>query len=129
MSRNEPIYEALNAIGYEALRIAREKGFNTEERGAEIDQKLLLIVSEIVEAQDELRDGHAPTDIYFSGGGADNDGVVYPATKPEGFGIELADAIIRIVQLACSQGVDIGAAVRLKMAYNEGRPYKHGRQF
>lgn len=48
--------------------------------------------------------------------------------KPEGFGIELADAIIRICDLAERHGIDLTQMVKLKSAYNEGRPHMHGRR-
>lgn len=93
------------------------KGF--VETPVNVDQKLLLAVGELVEAQNELRDGHAPTEIYFPEG----------SLKPEGFPIELADAVIRILQLAESLGIDIMKAMELKMDYNDTRPFKHGKQF
>lgn len=48
--------------------------------------------------------------------------------KPEGFGIELADAIIRIADLAQRHGLHLGHLIRLKTAYNETRPHMHGRK-
>lgn len=47
--------------------------------------------------------------------------------KGEELGPELADVIIRTLDLAAAEGIDIGATVVDKMIYNEGRPYKHGR--
>jgi NTP pyrophosphatase (non-canonical NTP hydrolase) len=46
--------------------------------------------------------------------------------KPEGIPSELADAIIRILDIAAFHGIDIAHAVADKMAYNETRPYRHG---
>lgn len=48
--------------------------------------------------------------------------------KPEGFGIELADAIIRIGDLAEYLGIDLEEMVRIKFEYNLTRPFKHGRR-
>lgn len=112
----------LNEIGDLAVDGAKLKGFNVAETGPEIDQKLLLIVSEITEAQDELRKGKAPNEIYFW---PDENG----ENKPEGFGMELADAIIREVQLAVSLGIDIDYCVKTKMEYNKKRPFRHGKKF
>jgi hypothetical protein len=41
----------------------------------------------------------------------------------------MADAIIRILQLTAAFGIDMDAAVRMKMEYNMTRPPKHGRKF
>jgi NTP pyrophosphatase (non-canonical NTP hydrolase) len=41
---------------------------------------------------------------------------------------EIADVIIRALDLAHSLHLDIGAAVVAKMKKNEARPYKHGKR-
>lgn len=46
--------------------------------------------------------------------------------KPEGIAVELADCIIRILDWAGKEGVDMDAIIRKKMAYNRTRPYRHG---
>ena len=43
--------------------------------------------------------------------------------------IERADAVIRIADLCGHLGIDLEAASDLKMAYNETRPFKHGKRF
>lgn len=49
----------------------------------------------------------------------------YVDGKPEGVFVELADAIIRILDLAGACGVDIEALVEEKHNYNK-RPFRHG---
>jgi len=85
----------------------------------EIHQKLLLAVSEICEAQEELRDGHGVTEIYY----VLHNGV----RKPEGFPVELADAIIRLLHVTHNFGINIDAVIQEKLVYNRQRPLKHGR--
>jgi NTP pyrophosphatase (non-canonical NTP hydrolase) len=46
--------------------------------------------------------------------------------KPEGFVVELADAVIRIFHLAGKLGLPLEDAIRQKMRYNETRPHRHG---
>lgn len=105
----------LREIASQCYKTAYEHGFHNEPPS--VERMFLLAIGELVEAQNELRDGHGIEDIYF------NDG------KPEGFGIELADAVIRLLDTADTLGLDIEKLVALKMNYNEGRPYKHGKQF
>lgn len=56
-------------------------------------------------------------------------GVSTGGKKPEGVAVELADAVIRIADLCGHLGIDLEAAIDLKMAYNETRPFKHGKRF
>lgn len=47
--------------------------------------------------------------------------------KPEGLASEMADVYIRLLQLAACVRVDLQDAYEAKMAYNEKRPFKHGK--
>lgn len=79
-----------------------------------VPEKLALIHAEISEALEEYRDGRMET--WYADGSA----------KPEGFGVELADAIIRILDLCGYLGIDVGELVELKHGYNRTRPFRHG---
>lgn len=46
--------------------------------------------------------------------------------KPVGFASELADVIIRVLDLCAALGIDIDAAIEQKHAYNKTRPMRHG---
>lgn len=46
--------------------------------------------------------------------------------KPVGFAIELADVLIRVLDLCGLLEIDIDDAVRRKHEYNKTRPYRHG---
>jgi len=45
------------------------------------------------------------------------------------FAIELADAVICIVDFAEATGVSLGEAIIAKMKFNQNRPYRHGKRF
>ncbi len=100
----------------------KEKGWELNHEVPEyyqIEEKLLLIISEISEALEELRTGRHPLEIYHS---TDSNGI----KKPEGFGIELADVQIRLFHLFGLIGINADYVVSHKMEYNRLRPYRHG---
>ena len=77
--------------------------------------KLALIGTEVSEAIEELRNGHAADEHYYSDGG-----------KPEGLPSELADIVIRSFDLAAEVGFSLGEVIAEKLAYNGRRGRLHG---
>ena len=105
---------------------------------------IALIHSELSEALEEERNGNP--DVWFACNESDNfictpqdeteclmygkeSLCKYRSRKPEGVAVELADAVIRIADLCGHLGIDLEEVIEIKMAYNEGRPYKHGKKF
>lgn len=84
-----------------------------------IPEKLALIHSEISEALEEYRKGSNPSVRYYEPSHELTE-------KPEGFGVELADAVIRIMDLCEWLGIDLAGLVVEKHEYNLTRSFKHG---
>lgn len=78
--------------------------------------KIALIHEEASEALGCLRDGDI--ELRFEG----------EKRKPEGLAAELADVVIRCMDLAEALGVDLEQAIDAKHALNVTRPFKHGRK-
>ena len=86
--------------------------------------RLALIATEVAEAIEEVRTGHAADKTYYSG---ENSGT--RPRKPEGVPSELADVVIRAFDFAHEFGIDLAAMIEEKLAYNKTRPHRHAKQF
>jgi len=107
----------LNELASQIAFVRNQSGF-TAPNPSNVERKLLMAVGEICEAQEELRDGREIDKIYFSEGG-----------KPEGFPVEIVDAIMRLMDVAYANSIDLDATFKLKLAFNKSRPLKHGRLY
>lgn len=94
----------------------REKGW-WDDPNPNIAEKIAAAHSELSEAFDEVRNFEPDKlkDVYYSAEG-----------KPLGFSIEMADAVIRIMDLCEYLGVNLERAIIEKYEYNKTRPYRHG---
>jgi hypothetical protein len=90
--------------------------------------KLLLIVSEVIEAHDEIRNGHAADETYYP---VPKDGLSLQARleKPEGVPSEIADAVIRCFDFAYTEGFSLADIILEKISYNQTRERLHGKKF
>jgi len=103
----------LSELQKEIYAWAQSKGW-WEEGDRNHGQLMLLMVSELTEAHEELRHGHNVKEIYYN------------ESKPEGVPIELADCVIRILDYCAHYDINLEAAINIKMEYNKTRPYRHG---
>lgn len=102
----------LNRLAAEIYQNNVKKGFWDDDRS--IGEVIALIHSEASEALEDWRDGRMR--IYAESG------------KPVGFPIELADIVIRVLDLCHKLGIDIEDAIRMKHEYNLTRARLHGRE-
>jgi len=124
----------LNEIRDKIFAYAEKQGFH--EAPFNFGESLMLIVAELSEALEADRKGmpYEPNNLIES-----------PEDKPDPESVgksgdytniikgciaeELADAIMRICALAGHCKIDLDWHVKAKMAYNEHRPYKHGKKY
>lgn len=104
----------LRTFSKDVHELAKEKGWHDATHHVNSDlENHMLIVSEIAEASENVRKGNPY--FYMNNG------------KPEGEAVELADAIIRILDYAESQDMDLIGALLVKHEYNKTRPFRHGK--
>lgn len=129
----------LNEFAAEVHALAVEKGW--WENAPTFPEVITMIHCELSEAVQEYRDGKPP--VYYScfnvaanGGFCGGKEMVecdfefencpYRDEKPEGVAVELADAILRILDYCAFAGIDIESVLETKHEYNKGREYRHG---
>lgn len=95
---------------------AERKGWFVPGVKRNFGELLMLVNTELSEACEAMREGNPP---------CPREGMEEFTHVEE----ELADAVIRILQLGEEYSFDVAGAIEAKMAFNEGRPYKHGKEF
>lgn len=103
----------INELCKEANEASKRAGWQDEPRS--VGDLIALMHTELSEAFEEFRHGHAPAEVYYPATLGTNAG------KPEGMPVELADTVIRIAQFCGQYGIDLEDAITRKMAYNETR--------
>ena len=92
---------------------AVSKGFWEHNNNHRTGELLMNSIAEMAEAMEDYRDDKMET--YFDEKG-----------KPHGFPSELADIVIRVLDIAEAYGVDLEHEMEIKMKYNKTRSHKHG---
>ena len=118
----------LNELRDECYETSEDHGFHNPPKS--VGEDIALMHSELSEAFEDYRSGHAPNEVWY-----ENKGMRVPAKaeidgslmKPCGIPSEIADTIIRALDFCGAHGIDIEAAVEEKMAFNRTRPHKHGK--
>lgn len=124
----------INTLRDEIHDAVKQKGFWPEGESHNIGERLMLVVSELGEAIEAHREGRM----------ADRDSVVWaistndrshaieeifaPVIK-DTFEDEIADAIMRLLDLCGALKINIADHIFLKLEYNKTRPKLHGKRY
>jgi NTP pyrophosphatase (non-canonical NTP hydrolase) len=113
---NDPLPAEPFTVAYliaESWATAEAHGWHAEPRT--FGDIIALMHSELSEALEEHRAGRLPHEVYHE-----------VDSKPAGIPVELADLCIRIFDACGTFNIDLESALREKLAFNRGRPFRHG---
>lgn len=143
-TRRDDDYWSLRINPLQAMKFIQAAIYDTSyshgwyEEPRTFGDRMALIHSEVSEALEHFRGGDDMTRIKFSHMPSckqmghytyiDNPraGGCNCTPKPDGIAVELADVIIRILDMAEAEGIPVLEAIEVKMRFNEGRPHRHG---
>jgi len=123
----------LNSVAAAIANWRSRKGFDTH--WGNCPEKLMLVVTELSEAMEAYRHLTEQTLDLLQSGAVSEEMGLYTGNLDSGqraivenFAEEMADTFIRLLDMVGSLGIDISDSIARKMAKNEKRPYRHGKE-
>lgn len=125
----------INELSKQIHENAKSKGFYDGEKN--IAEMLMLIVTEVAEAcEADRKDNHTDMNLFereLKANSIHGEKYAFDAAFKiqikNTFEDELADIMIRVMDLAAYKGIDLENHIALKMKYNSMREYKHGKKY
>lgn len=112
--REKEFVERWEEISGEINKMAQEKGFWGDGIHRNKGEMIALMHSELSEALEAVRSGNPQSEKIPDFSNLEE---------------ELADCVIRIMDMGTGFGLRLPEAILAKMKYNDQRPHKHGREF
>lgn len=126
----------LNELAQKIYEANKEKGFWDKERN--VGEMLMLVTSELGEAMEAHRknrfaDTHFYDEMLSEGYDWENSHrsfiACFEKSIKDTFQDEIADAVIRLLDLSAGLGIDIDKHIEAKLKYNLTRPRLHGKAY
>lgn len=123
--------ETLNERARNIHAANKAKGFWDEPR--ETGTLLMLVTSELAEALEADRAGAYADIVAFHEAISEEElpcfKTAFENNIKDTFEDEIADAMIRLFDIAGARGMDLEEHIFLKLKYNSLRPHKHGKKY
>lgn len=121
----------LNELSKKIYEANKEKGFWDKERN--VGELLMLVTSELGEAMEAHRKGKFANWKLYEAVDQTNrpnhDAFSFHNTIKDTFEDEIADAVIRLLDLSAGLNIDIEKHIEAKLKYNVSRPKLHGKAY
>lgn len=134
---------SLNNLAKEIHEASKARGFDVAYEN--LGQTLMLVVAELAEALEADRiDRRSMLRVFkqdlkyagleiadFEPSNRNHDWIKnrFETTVKDTFEDEIADSLMRLLDLCGALNIDIETFMELKMRYNVTRPYKHGKKY
>lgn len=126
MNEIKNIVPGLNSAAKEIFTNNKEKGFWDAERNP--GELLMLVVTELAEAMEAIRKNEYCEFNADYNPELDGDFKKHFETTIKGtYEDEIADVVIRVLDLCGAAKIDIERHISYKVEYNKTRPHKHGK--
>ena len=112
----------LNELAQEIYQNNKGKGFWDKERN--VGEMLMLVTSELGEAMEAHRKGRFANLEAYEEFSEDFEDAI-----KDTFEDEIADSVIRLLDMCGGLGIDIDTHIRLKLEYNKTRERLHGKKY
>lgn len=123
----------INELAKQVHQNAKDKGFFDNGKATNIGERLALIHSEVSEALEADRKGAyvSPQAMYVFNKWFDEKVFKqeYTALIKGSFEEEMADIVIRVMDMCAWKGIDLEKHIELKMKYNSLREKMHGKKY
>ena len=123
----------INKLAQQIFEANKKKGFWDKERN--VGEMLMLVTSELAEGLEADRKGShtiiSPESLKFLIDTPDNSyfQLEFKNNIKDTFEDEIADAIIRLLDMSGGLGIDVESHITAKLRYNSLRPHKHGKAY
>ncbi len=125
----------INEIAKEIHQVNVDKGFWEQKEERNIGELLMLCVSELSEALEAHRSGgslNIAEEVkaeYQNKKGTPDYSPWFRENVKNTFPDELADTMIRIMDLSAAYNIDLEWYIRAKLEYNKTRAHRHGKAY
>lgn len=119
--------KTLNEMANDIYLANREKGFWDKERN--VGEMLMLVTSELGEAMEAHRKGRFTDTVKVKESIIEYGSVPFERDVKDTFEDEIADSIIRLLDMAGGLNIDLDFHIKNKLAYNATRERLHGKKY
>lgn len=105
-----------------------EKGFNNPNYN--VGELLMLVTSELGEALESHRKGKfSDWELFLNDASKIGDVESFKLHIKDTFEDEIADAVLRLLDLSARLNIDLEKHINAKVEFNKTRPYLHGKNY